>query len=300
MGSFQTRKGTELPLLDLRGNAYLQVAFRLVWFREDHPLGRIETEVVTATQEYAICRAKVSIPNERGEYLLLATATKREDYKHFQDFIEKCETAAVGRALAMVGYGTQFAPDLDEGDRIVDSPIQPGRPAAKINAPLSSGKAESSPPKVVTKPETPPTETKPQAAPDMIQVPTTEASMREQLNKQVDYLYLSYMSKFPENRLLKILETRYGVNDAKLCTLEELNDLLKFMTAGLEGKTYTAQDAVSQDRIEIEAKLAEVTKKMGKDSAWLDTQFQKSFKRGMSDCSPAQLRRALSKLEERV
>lgn len=34
---------------------------------------------------------------------------------------------AVGRALAMLGYGTQFAPELDEGDRIVDSPI-PAKP----------------------------------------------------------------------------------------------------------------------------------------------------------------------------
>jgi hypothetical protein len=30
----------------------------------------------------------------------------------------------VGRALAMLGYGTQFAPELDEGDRIVDSPVE--------------------------------------------------------------------------------------------------------------------------------------------------------------------------------
>ena len=37
---------------------------------------------------------------------------------------EKAETKAVGRALAMLGYGTQFAPELDEGERIVDSPVE--------------------------------------------------------------------------------------------------------------------------------------------------------------------------------
>jgi hypothetical protein len=35
----------------------------------------------------------------------------------------KAETKAVGRALAMLGYGTQFAPEMDEGERIVDSPV---------------------------------------------------------------------------------------------------------------------------------------------------------------------------------
>ncbi len=35
--NFKTAKGTELPLLNLRGKQYLEVRFRLVWFREDHP-----------------------------------------------------------------------------------------------------------------------------------------------------------------------------------------------------------------------------------------------------------------------
>ena len=38
--------------------------------------------------------------------------------------MEKSETGAIGRALANLGYGTQFAPDLDEQDRIVDSPVR--------------------------------------------------------------------------------------------------------------------------------------------------------------------------------
>jgi hypothetical protein len=43
----------------------------------------------------------------------------------FPEFMEKAETGALGRALALIGYGTQFcADDLDEGDRIVDSPVK--------------------------------------------------------------------------------------------------------------------------------------------------------------------------------
>ncbi|HTD18454.1 MAG TPA: hypothetical protein VK667_02885, partial [Ktedonobacteraceae bacterium] len=41
-------------------------------------------------------------------------------------YIEKAETGAIGRALAALGYGTQFAPELNEEHRIVDSPVERG------------------------------------------------------------------------------------------------------------------------------------------------------------------------------
>ena len=66
-------------------------------------------------------------------------STKRETKKDFSDHTEKAETSAVGRALAMLGYGTQFAiSDLDEGDRIVDSPVLDTRGAASSSSAASS------------------------------------------------------------------------------------------------------------------------------------------------------------------
>lgn len=121
--TFKTPKGTELPLLELQGKPYLQVAHRLVWFREEHPLWTIETEQLTVDQERAIFLARIK--DEGGR--LIATATKHETKAGFQDFIEKAETGAVGRALAMCGYGTQFAPELEEGDRLADSPTTPAK-----------------------------------------------------------------------------------------------------------------------------------------------------------------------------
>lgn len=118
-----TAKGTELPLLLLKGKPYLQVAHRLVWFREDHPDGQITTELVTHHTDderfYAIFKATITINDK-----IVATACKMEAFKHFPDYIEKAETGAIGRALAIAGYGTQFEPELDEGERIVDSPTQ--------------------------------------------------------------------------------------------------------------------------------------------------------------------------------
>jgi hypothetical protein len=115
----KTPKGTELHLIDLKGKKYLQVAQRLVWFREEKPAWRIHTEFVEINNDMTI--AKASILDDQGN--VIATAHKREDRAHFADHMEKAEAGAIGRALAYCGYGTQFCADeLDEGERIVDAP----------------------------------------------------------------------------------------------------------------------------------------------------------------------------------
>jgi len=119
MKTFKTPKGTELPLLDLRGKDYLQVAHRIVWFREERPLWRIQTEVYFTDEQRSIVRA--SIFDEHGN--IMAQGTKSETVKGFADHIEKAETGSIGRALALCGFGTQFAPEFDEGERLADSPL---------------------------------------------------------------------------------------------------------------------------------------------------------------------------------
>lgn len=115
---FRTEKGTELPLINLKGKSYLQVAHRLVWFREDHPDWAIETEIHSISESEALIRAVIK--DAAGK--TVATAHKSESKAGFGDFIEKAETGAIGRALAYCGYGTQFTEDLDEGSRIADAP----------------------------------------------------------------------------------------------------------------------------------------------------------------------------------
>lgn len=119
MKTFKTDKGIELPLLDLRGKPYLQVAHRLVWFRSEHPDWTIETALIESTDTHSI--SKAVIKDASGK--VMATAHKQETRQGFADHLEKSETGAVGRALAMCGYGTQFAPEFDEEDRLADAPI---------------------------------------------------------------------------------------------------------------------------------------------------------------------------------
>lgn len=107
-------------MMKLKGKDYLQVAWRLVWFREDHPDWGINAECIEQDQEHAIFKAVIC--DENG--LQKSSGHGSESKRDFGDYLEKAETKAIGRALAMLGYGTQFAADeLDEGERIVDSPI---------------------------------------------------------------------------------------------------------------------------------------------------------------------------------
>ena len=120
-------------LMKVRGGAdYLEVKWRLVWFRADHPDGIIETELIREDEKSALFKATVRTPDlvdtdgtiYRGGS---ATGYGSETVGDFKDFIEKAETKAIGRALAALGYGTQFAPDMDDGsanDRPVDAPVQ--------------------------------------------------------------------------------------------------------------------------------------------------------------------------------
>ncbi len=139
MKTFKTKGGTELHLLNLRGKDYLEVKYRLVWLREEHPDYTIETEFVERGEKHSL--AKATIRNSQGR--IIATAHKYEDKSGFGDFLEKSETGAIGRALALIGYGTQFCADeLDEGARIVDAPAEPVRRAATKAKPKTTDKVE--------------------------------------------------------------------------------------------------------------------------------------------------------------
>lgn len=104
----------------LRGRAggqdYLDVKWRLLWLRREHPDAEIVTEHVRIDDGSAIFKATVTLPSG-GK----ATGYGSETASDFGDFIEKAETKAIGRALNALGYGAQFA----EGD---DEPAPAGEP----------------------------------------------------------------------------------------------------------------------------------------------------------------------------
>src|SRR2546429_6677041 len=99
---------------------YLPVAARLQWFRDQCPEGVIETEMLMLDLDREV-EATISVWNEekrrtekvvkrsKGVCIFKATVwndkhgsamgTKQENAASFDDFIEKAETGAIGRAL---------------------------------------------------------------------------------------------------------------------------------------------------------------------------------------------------------
>ncbi|WP_376794082.1 hypothetical protein [Thermogemmatispora sp.] len=153
---------------------YLPVQWRLVWFRELCPQGTIETEIVhldldreteeeyygynrdTRRTEKMVRRAKgfvivrAVVKDGRGG---VATGTKSEKAASFPDFIEKAETGAIGRALAALGFGTQFALELEE--QLPPPNQRPSSPPLPSSPPASSPSVTTSPQPSSSSPQPP-------------------------------------------------------------------------------------------------------------------------------------------------
>lgn len=118
-------------LSSVSGQDYLEVKWRLLWFRNENPDGHLETKLESHDGQFAVfsCYArKADVLDANGTVVQKggsATGWGSEQYNDFRDYIEKAETKAIGRALAALGYGTQFTYDLSDADhgRIADAPV---------------------------------------------------------------------------------------------------------------------------------------------------------------------------------
>lgn len=88
---------------------YAEVNQRVKAFRYAHPLGFINSHVVSNEAGVCVFRAEVGYYNVNGVPVVLGTGTACEKESSSQinqtSYIENCETSAVGRALGMAGYG---------------------------------------------------------------------------------------------------------------------------------------------------------------------------------------------------
>ena len=104
-----------------RGNDYLMVQGRVLLLRLEHPDWAIETDIIGIGEDYAVFKAWVRNADGR----IIATghgrATEGKTSNLGGRFVEKAETAAIGRALALAGYGTDDT--LDDADYLADSPV---------------------------------------------------------------------------------------------------------------------------------------------------------------------------------
>lgn len=115
---------------------YLEIKWRLVWFREEHPDWVIETSGDMYLDEKGKpfgYWASAVIKDEKGNIRTTAKAYSERgpnDKSPNPNFVERAETKAEGRALVKLGYGTQWALEYTEENEITevaDSPVQQGK-----------------------------------------------------------------------------------------------------------------------------------------------------------------------------
>lgn len=89
------------------GAEYAKVNARMLEFRKDNPSGKIDTTVEYVTlKDTLYIQFKATIVKDKGdETSAEATGHARLPDDNKQKTFEKCETIAVGRALAFLGYG---------------------------------------------------------------------------------------------------------------------------------------------------------------------------------------------------
>jgi hypothetical protein len=136
------------------GSEYLDVKWRLLWLRKEHPDASIFTELVQYDPQMAIFKATVTLPTGG-----MATGYGSDTASDFPDFIEKAETKAIGRALNALGYGAQFgdAPRPDE--------LPQARESAEPTRPSPRAEVRPQPPETVERTAQPSAAASPVAAP---------------------------------------------------------------------------------------------------------------------------------------
>ena len=89
---------------DVKGKQYAEVNQRIKAFRMVYPEGTIDTCIISL--ENGVCVMKANVYN--GDKLLGTGHAYEKENSTFinkTSYIENCETSAVGRALAMCGFG---------------------------------------------------------------------------------------------------------------------------------------------------------------------------------------------------
>lgn len=108
-----TEERETVPIVNERGQTrnYETVASRLRRFREDHPDYTVVTHILDCTDEVVRMDAQIGYYHaDRMEFIPLSVA-HAEEYRAASEInatsaLENCETSALGRALAFLGYGS--------------------------------------------------------------------------------------------------------------------------------------------------------------------------------------------------
>lgn len=105
------------------GAAYLDAKWRIAWLRAEYPESQIATELVKLELQpgLALFKATVVLQDQNGAMCGSATGYGSETQGDFNDFIEKAETKALGRALHHLGFSVAH---MQEDASPSDAPVE--------------------------------------------------------------------------------------------------------------------------------------------------------------------------------
>lgn len=92
--------------IPFKDKPYATVASRVKAFRELCPDGLITTDILSC--ENGVVTMKATVSDETGKVIATGLAQEKEDagFVNKTSYIENCETSAIGRAMAMIGIGS--------------------------------------------------------------------------------------------------------------------------------------------------------------------------------------------------
>ena len=116
----------ELKGINIKGNEYILVKDRVLYFNENYPNGKIETELLSEiNSEMVVMKATITpdVDNPTRIFTGFSQATWGDGYINKTAAMENCETSAVGRALGMMGIGV--IDSIASADEINKAQTQP-------------------------------------------------------------------------------------------------------------------------------------------------------------------------------
>ncbi len=101
-------KSLKSKAIKFKDKDYVLVKDRVIAFNEDNPNGSIRTTLISQPQDEMVIIKAIAIPdvsNLERYFTGYSQATWGEGYINKTAALENCETSAIGRCLASMGYG---------------------------------------------------------------------------------------------------------------------------------------------------------------------------------------------------
>lgn len=247
-------------LMQLQGRDYLNVQNRLLWFIKEQReliatgLARmpyiVQTDLVEMDKQTSWAHFKTYVRDVLGNE---ATMYGSESAKDFKDFAEKASTKSLGRALLALGYGTAFAPEMDEGERVVDSPVERKTPPPATTAPAS---ATTSGDTAKRQPASPQPRTQPKAKVEEVATDGQRAAIRK-------------------------LATALGVSEPEVTTAAQAREEIQRLTREYQAHTRHRETGHAPTTTDDGAALHQTLQKRLKDSEGLQELYDEAGKYGL-------------------